>query len=218
MNIIILIIASDEDTKYIEMQNIWRRYMNNHSNIKSFFIKSTNNIDQNVIIDNSENTMYIKNHETYIPGILQKTISAIEFCIRNFEFDYIYRTNLSSLLDINKLYNFILNTSIKYGGVIGNYNGIKYASGSGFLLSKDTSLYLVENNNLLNYQVIDDISIGELLNKKYNIDYIKRFNIVGLEDNYFLYDNDIFHFRCKFDPHHSITLDIMNKLYKNIYS
>jgi hypothetical protein len=154
MNIIILIIASDENSKYIEMQNIWRRYMNNHSNIKSFFIKSTNTIDQNVILDYNTNTMYIKNDETYIPGILEKTVHAIQFCIHNFNYDYIYRTNLSSLLDINKFYNFISNTSIKYGGVVGNCSGIRYASGSGFLLSKDTSVYLVINNHKFNWGII----------------------------------------------------------------
>ena len=40
MNIIILIIANDDNESYIEMQQIWRKYMNNHSNIKSYFIKN----------------------------------------------------------------------------------------------------------------------------------------------------------------------------------
>ena len=214
MNIIILIIASDEPIKYVEMQNIWKKYMNNHKNIKCFFIKSLNSIEQNVLLDYDNNIIYIKNNETYIPGILYKTIKAIEFCIKHFEFTYIYRTNLSSLLDLDKMYNFLNSKNIEYGGAITN-NGISFASGSGFVLSKDTSKYLVKNNNLLDYNVIDDVSIGNLLNKKYIITDIKRHDLFGLDD--FKYDNDIFHFRCKNDDNHSLTLDIMNKLYKNIY-
>jgi hypothetical protein len=218
MNIIILIIASDCSDKYIEMQNIWRRYMNNHKNIKTFFIKSINNLDKNILIDYDQNIIYIKNIETFIPGILDKTIKSIDFCINNFEFDYIYRTNLSSFLDLNKMYNFFNNNHFDYGGIIGNSYGINFASGCGFILSKDACKYLVENNNLLDYNILDDVSIGKLLNKKYIINFIKRFDITGLEDNYFLYDSDIFHFRCKYNDNHSITINIMNKLYENIYN
>jgi hypothetical protein len=218
MKIIILIIASDERKEYIEMQNIWKKYMNNHENIKCFFIKSVNSIDQNVLLDSDNNIIYIKNDETLVPGILYKTIKAIDFCINNFEFTYIYRPNLSSFLDLYKMYNYFLNSNnIEYGGFIGDDNGIKFASGSGFVLSKDTSKYLIENDNLLDYNILDDLSIGKLLNKKYIINYIKRHDITGLNDNNFICDNDIFHFRCKYDDNHSITVDIMNKLYKIIY-
>jgi hypothetical protein len=218
LNIIILIIASDERKEYLEMQKIWKKYMNNHKNITCFFIKSLNSIQQDILLDYNNNIMYIKNNETFIPGILYKTIKAIEFCINHFEFTYIYRTNLSSLLDLSKMYNFLNRENINYGGSILNYNnGINFASGSGFVLSKDTSKYLVENNNLLDYNLSDDVSIGNLLSKKYKISDIKRHDIIGLDDHNFVYDNDIFHFRCKYNSNHSITLDIMNKLYKNIY-
>ena len=50
MNIIILIIASDNTKNYIEMQNIWRKYMNKcNPTIRSFFIKNDQSINEDII-------------------------------------------------------------------------------------------------------------------------------------------------------------------------
>jgi len=227
MNIIILIIASDNTNNYIELQNIWRRYMNLlNPTIKAFFIKNDNLLNEDIIVIND--TIYIKDNETYIPGILSKTIKSMQYCLNNFEFDYIYRTNLSSVLNLYKMNDFINNNILNYGGVIGDHNGIKFASGSGFFLSKDACVYLCQNNNLLDYTIVDDLSIGNFLNKKYNILFIDRINIDSLEDNKFTVNNsleyniipindNIFHFRCKSDCNNLITIPIMNKLINNIY-
>jgi hypothetical protein len=215
MNIIILIIASDNIDNYIEMQNIWRRYMNKcNPNIKSFFIKNDITINEDIIAIND--TIYIKENENYIPGILSKTIKSIQYCLNNFNFNYIYRTNLSSFLNLYKMNDFINNNILNYGGVIGDCNGIKFASGSGFFLSKDACIYLCQNNNLLDYNLIDDVSIGNFLNKTYNIFFIDRCDINVLENDKFIINN-IFHYRCKSDNNHSITIPIMNKLFNMIY-
>ena len=217
MNIIILIIASDNTDNYIEMQNIWRKYMNKcNPNIKSFFIKNDPTLNEEIICNND--IIYIKENENYIPGILSKTIKSIQYCLNNFEFDYIYRTNLSSFLNLYKMNDFIkTNNILNYGGVIGDWNGIKYASGSGFFLSKEACLYLCQNNNLLDYNMYDDISIGFFLSKKYNIFFIDRCNINSLDNDKFIINNNIFHYRCKCDDNHSITISIMNKLYNMTY-
>jgi hypothetical protein len=216
MNIIILIIASDNTDNYIEMQKIWRKYMNKcNPNIRSFFIKNEPTLNEDIIAIND--TIYIKENENYIPGILSKTIKSIQYCLNNFDFDYIYRTNLSSFLNLYKINDFINNNTLNYGGVIGDFKGIKYASGSGFFLSKDTCIYLCKNNNLLDYNLIDDVSIGNFLNKTYNIFFIDRCNINCLENDKFIINNNIFHYRCKCEENHSITVSIMNKLFNMIY-
>ena len=77
MNIIILIIASNNSNEYIEMQNIWRKYMNNHPNIKSFFIKNDLNIDTDIYLNENLNTIYTKDIETY--GTIYLTDAGREF-------------------------------------------------------------------------------------------------------------------------------------------
>jgi hypothetical protein len=217
MKIIILIIASHAE-HYDKMINIWKKYMNNHPNITSFFIMNNENIPEDVIVE--QDIMYVNSNETYVPGILHKTVKCIEYCLNNFEFDFIYRTNLSSFLVLDKLYDFInINKSIDYGGVIGFYEGIYYSSGSGFFISKDTCKYLVDNESKLKIHLIDDIAIGELLIKKYEITPILRINTFEHENCDFniFKNNYIFHFRCKFENRSEVTISTMNKLYDLFY-
>ena len=78
--------------------------MNKHNNIKSYFIKYNNKIQTDVVLEND--TIFIKGVETYIPGCLDKTIKSIEYIIKtNIEFDFIFRTNLSSVVNLNKFFN-----------------------------------------------------------------------------------------------------------------
>ena len=47
--------------------------------------------------------IYIKGEETFIPGILEKTLLAIKISSKNFTYDYIVRTNISTLVNYIKL-------------------------------------------------------------------------------------------------------------------
>lgn len=212
-NIIILIIASDNTDEYIQMQNIWERYMNNHTNITSFFIKNTNTIDEDIFLEN--NTIYVKGDETVIPGIFNKTIKSIEYCNKHFNYDFIYRTNLSSVLNLNKMYDFICNNDkIDYGGFIGIHNDIRFASGSGFFMSRDASICLCNYSKTINsYEYLDDVLIGKILNKIYPITFINRYDMQSLDDH--TYDKNIFHYRCRFG---NISLNIMENLYNILFS
>jgi hypothetical protein len=215
IKIVVLIIASDFEDHYIEMQAIWKKYMNTHPNIVSYFIKSDINIQDNVVIDG--NTIYVKNEESLIPGIYYKTIESIKYCLKNVDYDYIYRTNLSSLLDMDQMYSFIINNKIEYGGVIGCHNNIAFASGSGFLISRDASIYLLENQPNIEKDLPDDVLIGYIITKKYNIEFINRNDITKENDNRLTYRNSIFHYRCKSNNSHTNTINIMEKIYNVIY-
>jgi hypothetical protein len=149
MKIIVIIIASHAE-HYDEMINIWKKYMNSHNNITSFFIMNDENISEPIVI--KENIIYVKAKEDFIPGILDKTIKSIEYCLNNFEFDFIYRTNLSSFLVLEKFYEFISkNNYIEYGGVINTHDNFLFASGSGFFMSKYICEYLIHNQSKLDY-------------------------------------------------------------------
>lgn len=225
MKIIILIISSNNNNRYFEMENIWRKYMNNHENIKSFFIKNDINIEEDYKLCND--VIYFKNYESTIPGVLEKTIKGIEYCINKYEFDYIYRVNLSTIIDLNKLYYFLLINSINYGGYELRFNDnnmiIRYTSGTSICLSKIICNEIIKNKTLLNYNYYDDVAIGYLLTDilRYNINQIDLYWINSINDQIFLQDFNninIFQFRCKIDETHSITTKIMDKIYNKIYN
>ena len=218
MKIIILILANDSG-HYIECQNLWRSYMNLHPNIKSYFIKFEPQLTTDILVDN--NTIFIKGNESFIPGCLIKTIESIKYLLKNEEFDFIFRTNMSSVVHLNDLYNFIVNNKHDYSGFIGRINNINFASGAGILLSKKMCYSLIDYKNSLNYNLLDDVSIGFLLNKNsVNIYPLTRFEAFVYENNVNEITKEMienyYHFRCK-SNNNLKTLIIMKKIIDLIY-
>jgi hypothetical protein len=58
-------------------------------------------LSDTVEFDRDAMTIYVKGEETYIPGILNKTIEAIRAI--GLDYDFVWRTNLSSVLDFDGL-------------------------------------------------------------------------------------------------------------------
>lgn len=124
-----------------------------------------------------------------------------------FDFDFIFRTNSSSYIDKKIIYEFLLNnvTSLNfdsyYAGVNGNFNNIRFASGSGFFMSKKNVNLILDNKNSFNHSLIDDVAIGEIMQKNgINVQQTNRFDIV--DDNIINIDFnnipvDYFHYRFK---------------------
>lgn len=219
MKLIILILANDCGI-YLECQKLWKSYMNLHPNIKSYFIKLEPNLRTDILVDN--NTIFIKGNESIVPGCLIKTIESVNYLLKNEEFDYIFRTNMSSVVHLNDLYNFVINNKNDYSGVIGHINNIKFASGAGILLSKKMCYDLILYKNLLNYNLMDDVSIGLLFQTNNVILYpLTRFEVYTYENNLSqitkkMIDN-FYHFRCKSDTNYLNTLLMMKKIIELIY-
>lgn len=101
----------------------------------------------------------------------EKTLQAFEYIASNFEFEYIFRTNLGSYVNLPKILFFLSDKPVTkfYSGIIGQaeYGGISFpfASGSGFFLSQDLVKFIVTNRNDLNNEVIDDVALGLFMHK-----------------------------------------------------
>ncbi len=151
-----------------------------------------------------------------------KTLDAFDISFRDFEFDYIYRTNVSSYLDLARLQKFVEDKPRDnfYAGLIGNYYGINFASGSGYFISRDLVSRVLQNKDLWDHNLVDDVSLGKLLTREFIID-IQKVERVDLDSSDFdsnrILDNprNVFHYRCKsVDP--NTTIEIMNTIHKII--
>jgi hypothetical protein len=217
--IIILIISSNNIQYYKNMRDIWRKYMNNHPNITSFFIENDSSINKEIIVDKENNTIFYKDEESYVPGILNKTIKIMDYCLKNYEVDYIYRTNLSSVINFDKLYSYVQNNNINYAG----HDYVKFISGSGIIFSVKTCKILIEDNSLINNKEPDDLAIGLKLENLVEKTHIEYYGLSGLDDKIFNDDEinkinpNIFQFRCRFANEHDNTSQVMEKVYKKIY-
>jgi hypothetical protein len=182
-------------------------------------------------LDIANKTLYVRGDECLIPGILHKTVEALSFFLHHWTFTngkegskgnyvpFVWRTNLSSVLDFAGLQKYLLSLDKPnnfYGGYIGkalsdNHNAydvkggslgersspIFFASGAGFLMSRDVALYLVENKDLLRWDLIDDVAIGALLEPRFGLVPIDRCWVqTGSEDI-----KGVFHFRCESYQH-----------------
>lgn len=240
MRILVLVIASHNKPEYLLMEQLWLSrqvpyYCDMwlvHSKSASQWIGDLVNdsdVDpENVEVDISRRTIYIKQDECLIPGILAKTVKALEHS--SLAYDFVWRTNLSSVLDFHGLLEFCksIPSSGFYGGYIGQYqhsesnkerarenHGFsRFASGAGFLMSADVVEYLVMNQALLRWDLIDDVAIGILLEPIFGLVHIERQWIQSLDSDII---GSVFHYRCESYMHYN-TVAYMQKVINALLS
>jgi hypothetical protein len=98
----------------------------------------------------------------------ERYIMALEYCLNNFEFDYIYRTTCTSYIDIYKMYNFFNKLKIKekfYDGLRNMYEyQYLFTSGYHVMLSRDVVEVIVEHKDeYLKLELPEDVAVGALL-------------------------------------------------------
>jgi hypothetical protein len=172
MKILILVISSIEEP-YKKLENAIRETWGNNTNddVKIFYNygsdgSSTFIDDDRIICDCIEN----------MDNIGLKTIKSFELLYDSFEFDYIFRTNLSSFVHIENMIKYLKDMPSErfYGGMCTlNFSGEHlqkfgegtFASGSGYFLSKDIVKLLIDNKELWDHSIIDDVALAGLLKK-----------------------------------------------------
>jgi hypothetical protein len=212
MNILILVLSVDDQNFYTNLykkqKDTWDSEIVDGVKTMYYF----GNAEDNFII--KENIYINIKEELTLCGY--KTLKAFEL-IKNLEFDYIFRTNSSSYVDKKLLLEFIKDKPKKnfYSGVIGNYNGLSFASGSGYFLSKDLLNYILENKSQWNHQLIDDVAVGiMMLQKNIKIFPGKRFDLTNeFYENLFHIDPYYYHYRCKMQSNRLIDIENMEKIH-----
>jgi hypothetical protein len=200
MRVLVVIISSYNNPVYRDHKEVWRKYMNSHPAIDAYFLEY-HETKHRVIEDN---TLYLKGKESYCPGIRDKTLDCFEYIVNNTpDYDFIVRTNLSSLWNFTTLIDYIssLPTVGVYNGIRGIYNGVPFVSGSGFIMTKDVVQLLVRNRSLVTTNILDDVDIAialQNLGVAITLGSRKDLGSVAAVDRY-RYDKSIYHYRMKMD-------------------
>jgi hypothetical protein len=249
MKILVLVIVSFDKPVYYDMLRVWReRVLTNDcadgcvtdrcvTDVWFIQCKSANEWIGDIVndigdthlreqfeLDMLNKTLFIRGDECLIPGILHKTVEALSYFL-SFDYNFIWRTNLSSVLDFEGLERYIgtISSTGFYGGYIGKTVGkalseatlckdIWFASGAGFLMSRDVAEYLVLNKSLLRWDLIDDVAIGALLEPRYGIVPIERCWIQSGEE---VVGSDVFHYRCE-SYQHLRTVEFMQYVVRGL--
>ena len=186
---------------YEKMRDLLSNYYKKfNDNIYTYFIVYKNNIlsehNQNYYIE--DDMFYIDGVENRIPGILNKTIFSLEK-LNHIEYDYLVRSNISTIIEFNRLIEYLTRNPIKYYGSgllvdlqwLGNGVtddkdlGTIFASGTSIIFTKNGVNDILENKELINRNIIDDVSLGIFV-KEY-----KKTNAEQIDLQYFC---DVPHF------------------------
>jgi len=179
MKLCILIIFSYTDY-YEKMAEILTKYYSRFANVSHYFIVSRE--DQSSHVEVEENYIYVKCPETMM-NILRKTVASMKYVLEiGGDFDYLVRSNISTLVNVPKLMTYlepISRTNFYGGGQSGKIDwvtmktendaagvndyvffGTQFFQGTSILFSKDVVQYMCDNCDKFKYTIIDDVSIG----------------------------------------------------------
>jgi hypothetical protein len=225
MKIIILVLTYDDGCGYSLMdrciKSTWGDVKYEGIEVYYYYSKALSN--EEYIVDG--NNIICNGHESYY-SIGYKTIKSFKYLI-NKDFDFLLRTNSSSFIHFENLIKYLKDkpkNKFYSGSPIPHHFidlNIDFATGSGYILSKDLVEYVINNENEWNHNYPDDVSLGKMM-KEYSIDLIPKewLKITTMPDENVLLDiKDAFHIRCKIETSFSVELqcDIIKKLYKLIY-
>ena len=153
--------------------------------VDTLFYMYDSRVSGEYLLDPEKRMLYIRGKETYIPGILKKTVKAFQYIGKlekdnDKRYDYIIRTNISTFVDFCKLEELLTEDPIDYGGgwKLGfgkdwrdPYNGIHdsqyadipYPSGTSMIFSREFFDKIMGKIDRIDEDVVDDVAIGKLV-------------------------------------------------------
>jgi hypothetical protein len=173
---LVLYSTSNNTEYYEEMQEINSEYYKKFNNNVITLYYKFSNIEEDYKLEND--ILHIKgDKESYVPGILEKTIKAFEYIIANYtidNFDYIVRSNISTIINFDLLIKELEKHPIVYygggnvmnlqwngGGINDNkWYGTLFASGTSLIFKPSAVKYIIDNKKLLRYEIVDDVAFG----------------------------------------------------------
>jgi hypothetical protein len=157
----------------------------------SYFFILFKKIDIEYYVDYENNILVMNGEESYIPGILNKTIKAIDILTNKLKIEYkfLIRTTVATSINIPKLIDLLNNLDENKSYYIGNlqrlqwidhYNrifdethwGTIFSGGAFSIFSKKIAVDMIKNKDKFVYDIADDVSIGKFINNLEGIDYL----------------------------------------------
>jgi hypothetical protein len=163
LRVVFLILASDDQQYYKDLQTQWRRNMARYPTIDYYFVKYR---QQAVEIHVEDHTLWINGTESW-RAITEKTKRAFRWLteIHTDAYDFVCRPNVSSFL-VLETYNRELQKyprdrcCVAFEGIY--RDDTRFPSGACYTLSMDVVRHIAQNPALSTFE-IDDVCIGHYL-------------------------------------------------------
>jgi hypothetical protein len=170
----LVLYSSDNGGPYDRMRDMTNKYYKTFPFVTTYYYCFKPDLPSEFELKG--NILYVKGDETFIPGILQKTIDAFEFFKDEIpKYRYVVRSNISTIVRFDLLQEDLKNNAVGYGCALCwnmEYNknkaalpenAIIFSSGTSIIFSSDVVMNIIHNKNKLDMMKIDDASIGEFV-------------------------------------------------------
>jgi len=220
--LIVLIISSNDLPVYNKFKEISNNYYSLFPNIKHFYLEMKEDLKEDII--EIDNHIYVKGIECITPSMYIKTIKAIEYVNKKYDYEFLLRTNLSTFYHIYNTLNLIEKIPKKNfaGGIVLPWGVI---SGTGIIVSKDVS-YILVKDFVINSITNEDNQITAVIERN-NI-HIRDIRLFGYDmqmlidnnynENYTFDENNTLSFRIKNENREYYDIKYMKLLSKKIYN
>jgi hypothetical protein len=170
----LVLYSSDNGGPYDRMRKMTEKYYKSFPYVTTYYYCFEPDLEKEFVF--KDNILYVKGDETFIPGILQKTISAFEYFKNEIpKYRYVVRSNISTVIRFDLLQEDLKNNAVGYGCALCwnmEYNNNKaalpentiiFSSGTSIIFSSDVVMNIINNKHKLDMMKIDDASIGEFI-------------------------------------------------------
>ena len=162
MKVLMLVISSTSTAFHRSHKRVWETYMKSQPDIDCYFIEFSPIVFVPTL---TSNTLYLRGVDTYA-NIIDKTIKSLEYFTSRKAYDFVVRTNSSSVWIFPRLLNFLSTAPVTglYGGVINSNVEHRYISGAGITMSIDVCKILLRYKSVAySIKIADDVDIGYTL-------------------------------------------------------
>jgi hypothetical protein len=165
---IIILILSSQGEVYDKLKEYQTNYLNkfvNSNKLANFFFvefTDTNNTDYVETTIEKGNTLYVKGTESINPGMIIKTSEAMKYINNHYDYDFIFRTNLSTFINVNNLVDFT--SKLSKVNTCAGFSFSGFITGTGIIMSRDVSQIVAHSYVNFNYNNIhEDVLISTIL-------------------------------------------------------
>ena len=221
LKILILVLSSKTYPSSRNKKAIKKTWGSNlQDNFKIIFYESG---EVEKIIDD---TLFVET-DTSSKNLGHKLLLALDWCSRNIDYDFIFRTNTSSYVNTKELENYISNNLIdkeySYCGIplVRDYKEsdkkINFLSGAGIILNKKTTQLILNKKKNWDHNEWEDVALGKLLEEN-GIPFTNG-RSQDIENNFYnnIIDKTNYHYRCRLDNHYGYPRFLESFVFFDLY-
>ncbi len=190
----------DNVKMYNDKFTLWFVYGKENRTIENYIRIETVFGDSKVVNNDTHNELYINIPDTF-ENIIFKTLVSMSYVLNVTNCNYLIRTNMSTLLNLDKfekIFNNLPKKNLFAGPFIGNINKRPWISGTLFIMSRDTVEYILSKPFVNDKN--EDIIINTLVPDEFVSFNIPRLDFIQdtvLYHKSFIGNEDILCFRFK---------------------